>query len=194
MQEEKKTFKVSDIHEYIEKGKIKIGDRFILEAADGTTLGEFEVTLEKENSLTICNGIGIKAIIEPKTEKDKKIKGWELMKLISEEKIKDGDTFNVIFPFGDTLMNKVIYYNDKLFLVAIDGTFRISLSLYYSDKQFASFIFEKIENIIDDTKEETVSLLDVSKAESPFEEEMARKLNEILIELEKLGKGEKTNE
>ncbi len=127
-------------------------------------------------------------------EERKKIKGWELMKLISEEKIKDGDTFNVIFPFGDTLMNKVIYYNDKLFLVAVDGTFRISLSLYYSDKQFASFIFEKIENIIDDTKEETVSLLDVSKAESPFEEEIARKLNEILIELAKLGKGEKTNE
>lgn len=113
------------------------------------------------------------------------IKGWELLKMISEGKIKDGDTFNVIFPFGDTLMNKVIYYNDKLFLVAIDGTFRISLSLYYSDKQFASFIFEKIENIIDDTKEETVSLLDVSKAESPFEEEMARKLNEIIEKMER---------
>lgn len=37
-------------------------------------------------------------------------------------------------------------------------------------------------------------LLDVSKAETPFEEEIARKVNEILIELEKLGKGEKTNE
>ena len=37
-------------------------------------------------------------------------------------------------------------------------------------------------------------LLDVSKAESPFEEEIARKVNEILIELAKLGKGGKTNE
>lgn len=37
-------------------------------------------------------------------------------------------------------------------------------------------------------------LLDVSKAESPFEEEIARKLNEIIIELAKLGKGGETNE
>lgn len=35
-------------------------------------------------------------------------------------------------------------------------------------------------------------LLDVSKAETPFEEEIARKVNEMLIELAKLGKGDKT--
>lgn len=35
-------------------------------------------------------------------------------------------------------------------------------------------------------------LLDVSKAETPFEEEIARKVNEILIELAKLGEGDKT--
>lgn len=37
-------------------------------------------------------------------------------------------------------------------------------------------------------------LLDVSKAETPFEEEIARKVNEILIGLAKLGKGGETNE
>lgn len=43
-------------------------------------------------------------------------------------------------------------------------------------------------------EDKKIELLDVSKAESPFEEEMARKVNEIIIELAKLGKGEKTNE
>ena len=41
-------------------------------------------------------------------------------------------------------------------------------------------------------EEKKIELLDINKAESPFEEEIARKLNEVIIELAKLGKGDKT--
>ena len=115
------------------------------------------------------------------------IKGWELLKMISEGKIKDGDMFDVILPLTKAVACKAMYCDGKLFLVSIDGTLRITLSLYYSDKQLASFIFEKIE----DTKEAKANLLDVSKAETLFEEEIARKVNEII---EKMDKGGKENE
>lgn len=41
-------------------------------------------------------------------------------------------------------------------------------------------------------EDKKIELLDINEAESPFEEEMARKVNEILIELAELGKGDKT--
>lgn len=43
-------------------------------------------------------------------------------------------------------------------------------------------------------EDKKIELLDINEAESPFEEEMARKLNEVIIELAKLGKGGETNE
>ena len=110
------------------------------------------------------------------------IKGWELLKMISEGKIKDGDTFDIISPLTKNVFDKAEYYNDKIFLIGKDGKIRITLTLYYSDRQFASFIFKKTEN---------ENFLDVSKAETLFEEEIARKVNEII---KKMDKGGKTNE
>ena len=116
------------------------------------------------------------------SEEKNGIKGWELLKMISEGKIKDGDTFDVIFPLTKAVACKAMYCDDKLFLIGKDGKIRITLTLYYSDRQFASFIFKKTEN---------ENFLDVSKAETLFEEEIARKVNEII---EKMDEGGKTNE
>lgn len=123
------------------------------------------------------------------SEEKNGIKGWELLKMISEGKIEDGEVFEVISPSAGIVIGKVEYYNENLIIINERKDILVSgftFALCYNDRQLASFIFKKIEIV----KEVKANLLDVSKAETPFEEEIARKVNEIIEKMDNLTKEE----